>query len=158
MTKQGFLGKLKNKRVLELVDGSDEITESYLIKAGNSLKAAKILKNNKLYENAISSAYYSMYNALTALLFKVGIKCQDHNGSILLLKKVFNKEELFKAISTAKDERIDKQYYVPDESTINQTTKGLISRAEEFITEIKLIIKKITNKEITETRNKIKQL
>jgi uncharacterized protein (UPF0332 family) len=45
-----------------------------------------------------------MYNSLTALLFRVGIKCENHAGSILLLKKLFKRIDLFNAISFAKEE------------------------------------------------------
>jgi hypothetical protein len=44
-----------------------------------------------------------MYNSLTALLFRVGIKCENHAGSILLLKKLFKRIDLFNAISFAKN-------------------------------------------------------
>jgi uncharacterized protein (UPF0332 family) len=112
MRKQSFLNKLKKEGKLGLVEPSEEICSSYLGKADNCLKSAKVLYQNDLYENSISMSYYAMYDSLTALLFRVGVKCENHAGSILLLKRLFNRIDLFKTMSFAKNERIDKQYYV----------------------------------------------
>ncbi|MBI3190606.1 HEPN domain-containing protein [archaeon] len=107
MKKLSFLSKLKKEGKLELVDPSEEICKSYIEKADNCLKSAKLLLEYSLYENSVSMSYYAMYNSLTALLFKVGIKCENHAGSIILFKKLFGRMDLFKVISFAKEERID---------------------------------------------------
>ena len=107
-----FLKNLKRKRVIELVESSEEMKLSYLTKAENCLKSAAILFQNKLYENSTSEAYYCMYNSLLSLLFKIGIKSENHSSSIILFDKLFENKELVKIISWAKEERIDKQYYV----------------------------------------------
>ena len=86
MKKISFLNKLFKKNVLEIVEPSEEIKESYVKKSENSLISAKILLKNEQLENSIALSYYSMYNMLTALLFKTGIKCENHNGSIIILK------------------------------------------------------------------------
>jgi uncharacterized protein (UPF0332 family) len=112
MKKLSFLNKLKKEGKLTLVEPSEEICSSYLEKADNCLKSAKLLLQNDLYENSISMSYYTMYNSLVSLLFKIGIKCENHTGSILVFKKLFGRIDLFKIISFAKEERIDKQYYV----------------------------------------------
>ncbi len=64
-----------------------------------------------------------------ALLFKTGIKCENHSGAIILLKKLYNLEN--NAIEVAKKERIDKQYYV-DFSISKTEVKDLLLSAEEF--------------------------
>ena len=115
MEKPSFLTKLKNERKLESVEPSGGICSSYIEKANNCLKSAKLLLQSNLFENSVSMSYFSMYNSLTALLFKVGIKCENHAGSILVFKKLFGRKDLFKIISFAKEERIDKQYYVTSE-------------------------------------------
>src|SRR3989338_759921 len=101
-----FLKKLKRKGIIELVEKSEEMKSSYLIKADNCLKSAKILFQNQLYENSTSEAYYCMYNSLLALLFKTGIKSENHSASIIIFKSLFNEEALYKIISFAKEERI----------------------------------------------------
>ena len=112
MKKQIFLNKLKKESKLELVEPSEEMVLSYLQKAENCIKSSKILFQNRLYENATSEAYYCMYNSLLALLFKTGIKSENHSASIIMLKELFRENALYKIISLAKEERIDKQYYV----------------------------------------------
>lgn len=155
MTKQSFLNKLKEEGKLKIVEPSEEVCKSYLEKADDCFKSAKILLQNSLYENSISMSYYAMYDSLTALLFKIGIKCENHSAAILLLKELFNENKLFKAISFAKEERIDKQYYVTSKDNVILTKKSaddLLKKAEEFIVQIKLIIKKINTSKIEELR------
>ncbi len=89
MKKSNFLSKLKREGKLELIKPSEEICSAYLEKADNCLKSARILLKNELYENSVSMSYYVMYNSLTALLYKTGIKCENHAGSIILFKKLF---------------------------------------------------------------------
>ena len=101
-------------------------------------------------------SYYAMYNLLLALLFRVGIKCENHGGSILLLKLLFDENELYKLISEAKKERIDKQYYVTtvkDEIT-KETAEELLNDAEDFVLRLKVIIKNGSNDFISEIRRK----
>ncbi len=62
MKELDFLNKLKKKNIIELVEPSEEMKRSYLIKSENCLKSAKILFKNDLYENSTSEAYYCMYN------------------------------------------------------------------------------------------------
>ncbi len=123
MKKNNFLKRLRLERKLELIETSDEICESYLEKSNNCKKSAEILLKNNLYENSVSMSYYSMYNSLIALFFKVGIKCENHSGSILLFKLLFRDNELFDLISKAKKERINLQYYVVVER--NEMTKEI---------------------------------
>lgn len=151
------MSKLKDEGKLKLAEPSEEICESYLEKADNSLKSARILLQNDLYENSVSMSYYTMYNSLSALLFRVGIKCENHSASIILFKKLFGRMDLFNVISSAKKERIDKQYYVDFFST-REATQDLLKKAEDFLIEIKLIIKNIKNEDIQLLRNEFNKL
>ena len=92
MKKPSFLSKLKKERKLELAEPSEEICKSYIQKADNCLKSAKLLLEHDLYENSVSMSYYTMYNSLIALLFKIGIKCENHAGSIILFKNLFGRK------------------------------------------------------------------
>ena len=94
MTELTFLKKLKKKRLIELVESSEEMKASYLIKAENCLKSAKILFQSQLYENSTSESYYCMYNSLLALLFKIGIKSENHSASIILFDKLIGNKRL----------------------------------------------------------------
>jgi len=151
------LVKLKKEGRLELVKSSEEICSSYLEKADNCLKSAKLLLQNNLYENSVSMSYYVMYNSLEALLFKTGIKCENHAGSILLLKRVFGRDDLFKIISFAKEERIDKQYYVVSKQNFvlaKESAQDMLSKAEAFLVKMKLVIENLRNEEIEKARKR----
>ena len=155
MTELTFLKKLKRKGIIELVEPSEEMKSSYLIKAENCLKSAKILFQSQLYENSTSEAYYCMYNSLLSLLFKIGVKSENHSASIILFDKLFENKDLVKVISWAKEERIDKQYYVETQQIIKVTKEScneMILKAEDFLVKIKLLINELSNEKINFAR------
>lgn len=160
MKRNNFLNKLKKEERLELVEPSEDIQNSYSEKSSNCLESSKLLLQNNLFENSIGMSYYAMYNLLLAVLFRVGIKCENHAGSILLLKLLFNENDLFKLIFDAKKERIDKQYYVTTEK--DEITKDiaeeLLKDAEDFVLKMKLIIKNLNNEYIDEVKEKFEIL
>lgn len=157
MKKPSFLAKLKEEGKLETVEPSENICGSYLEKADNCIKSAKLLLQNGLYENSVSMSYYVMYNSLTALLFRVGIKSENHSASIVLFKKLFGRMDLYKVVSFAKKERIDKQYYV-DFVLTKDSAEDLLKKAEDFLVKIKLMIKTIRNEDIKRLRNEFNRL
>src|SRR5665647_921994 len=110
MRRPGFLKRLHEEAVLQLVAPSDEMKSAYLKKAESNLISARLLLDNDLFEKSVSMAYYSMYYSVLALFFATGIKCENHTAAIILLKKVFSIDNT--DLEHAKTERIDKQYYV----------------------------------------------
>ena len=156
MKELNFLKNLKRKGIIGLVESSEEMKSSYLIKAENCLKSAKILFSSQLYENSTSESYYCMYNSLLSLLFKVGIKSENHSASIILLDKLFENRKLVEIISWAKEERIDKQYYVETQQIVKATKescKEMILKGEDFLVKIKLLLKELGSEKINEVRN-----
>ena len=137
MKKTDFLTKLRKQKKLQMVDPSEEICQAYLEKSDKSMNSSKVTFEIESYEDSIALAYYSMYYSVLALLFRIGVKCENHTATIILLKKVFNidNESLFKA----KKERVDKQYYVDFSVTKNEVqemiikTEQLNSKILEFI-------------------------
>ena len=161
MKELNFLNKLKKQGKLGLVEPSEQVRDSYLRKAEDCLKSAKLLHDNNLYENSVSASYYAMYDTLTALLFKIGIKCENHTGSIILLNKLFNKKELYDVILFAKKERIDKQYYVgskDDYKITENSSVDMLKMSEDFLLNLVLFINNIKNNDIDIYRNKFKGL
>lgn len=156
-----FLKKLKKKKIIELVEPSEEMKSSYLIKAENCLKSAKILFQSQLYENSTSESYYCMYNSLLALLFKIGIKSENHSASIILFDKLIGNKELVKTISWAKGERIDKQYYIETKQIVKVTKDScseMTSKTEDFLVRMKVVINEINNEKISSARNSFLEL
>lgn len=150
-----FLIKLKKEGKIGLVESSEEIKKSYIEKSESNLISAKILLENNRLEESVSLAYYSMYHLLTALLFKVGIKSENHSASIILLKMLFDQDN--KDIFFAKIERVDKQYYV-DFVITKEEVFDAIRKAEIFNSKLLNFISKLTNEDIMIYREKFKDL
>lgn len=152
MKKAGFLIGLHKEKKLQIVEPSEEMKEAYMQKSSASLKSAEILLQNSLLENSVPMAYYSMYNMVMALLFKTGIKCENHAGSIILLKKLF--EIGNSKIEFAKKERVDKQYYV-DFKISKKEVEDLVLIAKEFNSEIYNFIDMMTSKDVDNYRDNL---
>ena len=148
-----FLKILVNEKKLSLIEPSEEVSNSYLKKSESNLDSAKILLESDKLEESVALAYYGMYNLLISLLFKTGIKCENHTGAIILLKEIFsidNKDLLF-----AKKERVDKQYYVDFHITKAEVIE-MIKIAEDFNKELYDFIAKLSNQKINEYLEKNK--
>ncbi|MFH1528059.1 MAG: HEPN domain-containing protein [Bacteroidota bacterium] len=150
-----FLVKLFQKGQLQIVEKSEEICNAYVKKSASNFDSAKILLENNKLEEAVSLIYYSMYNLVVALLFKVGVKSENHTASIFLLKEVFNIEN--SEIVNAKKERIDKQYYV-DFGVTKKEVDEMLKIAEEFNRNIKGFLSGLNLESIEGYRNKIKEI
>ncbi len=144
-----FLTKLKKQGKLELVDPSENLKDSYILKSESNLSSAKILFRENKLEESVVLAYYSMYNILISLFFKVGIKSENHMASIILLKDLFNLDN--SEIRKAKYERVDKQYYVDFEISKDEVGETIKS-AESFFDYILDFVSKLTNKNIQDFR------
>jgi len=147
--------ELKKQGRVKLVQRSDNIPNSYLKKSENSLKAAKILLKQGLLEESLSMSYYSMYNKLLCLLYKIGIKSESHLFSVYVLKEIFNFDNT--EILFAKKERIHKQYY-PNLNLIKKDALEMIKLSENFSEKLGLFIDKISLEDIEKYRNKLREL
>lgn len=151
MKRINFLTKLSREEKLQAVEPSDEVKEAYFQRSNESLSSAKALLKIANFKDAVALAYYSMYHCLLAALFKIGIKCENHAASIILLKEVFGIDN--SKISKAKSERVDKQYYV-DFSVNLEEANNSIKIAEEFIAEMNDFIATLTEERIKEYHEK----
>lgn len=150
-----FLNKLGKDGKVRVVEPSEEICKSYTEKSMSNMISAKILLENDRLEEAVSLVYHSMYNLVSALLFRVGIKSEVHLASIFLLKDVFGLDD--KDIIEAKKERIDKQYYTGFNIARKEVING-IETAENFNRNLNGFILGLNNQKIEKFRNKIKEL
>ncbi|MBT4540195.1 HEPN domain-containing protein [Candidatus Woesearchaeota archaeon] len=155
MKKINFLIKLKEEEKLQIVEPSENIKIAYLQKSAKSLSSAKALLDIGNLEDSVALAYYAMYHPLLALLFRVGIKCENHTASIIMLKEVFEIDN--STISKAKAERVDKQYYVDFEVSKDET-KEAIETAENFIAEMVDFIEKLNEEKINNFKDKAIEL
>lgn len=150
-----FLNRLYNEGKLKLVEPSSEIKDAYLQRADESLSSAKVLLDIGNLKDAVALAYYAMYHTLLALLFRTGIKCENHSAAIILLKEVFGIDN--SSISKAKEERVDKQYYVDFKVTKEEVKEG-ISSAENFNHLVFDYIEKLSVSKIAEYRQKAEKI
>ncbi len=155
MRKAGFFIELYREGKLRLVEPNEEMKAAYLKKSESYLGSAKLLLDNDRLEESVSMTYYSMYYALLSLFFRIGIKCENHSAAIILLKEVFGIDN--SEISSAKKERIDKQYYI-DFSITKEEVKEMISTAEEFNSKILDFVEKLNSEKIARFRERTKKL
>jgi len=155
MTRRDFFRKLQHEHKLMLVAPSPEISGSYLAKSDSFLDSARILWEAEHLEEAVSMAYYSMYHAMTALLFRAGIRCENHAGAIILMEELFEMD--ISALDEAKRMRVDTQYYV-DRTITLEDVEELIRVAGDFHDTVHDRIDRITGDEIARVRKVIERI
>lgn len=138
-----FIKKLVKEGKIKCSEASKDVSLSYLEKSDKSLLSSKTLITIGNFDDATALTYYSMYYSSLALLYFVGIKSENHAGTIILLKELFEIDN--SSIQIAKKEHVDKQYYVDFKATKNEVEEG-ITIAEEFNAQIKEKIETLKNK------------
>jgi uncharacterized protein (UPF0332 family) len=82
----------------------DELTsisvDLRLEKSRNCLKAAETLLATEAYADSANRSYYSIFNALQAVLVTVGFSSKTHSGCISEFNKRFVKTGLFEKINS----------------------------------------------------------
>jgi uncharacterized protein (UPF0332 family) len=155
MKKTSFLAKLHTEGKLGIAEPSEIMKTAYLERSNESLSSAKALFRIGNLKDSIILSYYAMYHSLLALLFRVGIKCENHAAAIVLLSELFGIDNM--PISKAKSERVDKQYYVDFE--VNEKEVGeSIKNAEEFMAFLTDFIEKLNEEKIQGYRKKADNL
>jgi uncharacterized protein (UPF0332 family) len=124
---------------------------AYLKKSESHLVSARLLLDNDLFEQSVSMAYYSMYYSVMALFFATGIKCENHTAAIILLREIFGRDN--SEIKNAKNERIDKQYYVMS-APVREDVVALIRTAESFNADLRDFTDRLTTAKIDQFRKK----
>ena len=100
-------------------------------------------------------AYYSMYYMVIALLFRTGIKCENHSAAAILLEELYGIDNT--PMERAKEERIDKQYYV-DISVTREDVEELIDLAEDFNAGIMDYTERMKNRDIDTVRLRFSEM
>jgi uncharacterized protein (UPF0332 family) len=149
MREMNFLAKLVKQKKIQLVEPSNTLKDAYIERSEESMRSAKALLQIDSLKDSVALTYYSMYYSLLALLFRVGIKCENHTGAILLLLEIFEIDNT--QIISAKKERVDKQYYV-DFSITKQEVNEMIRIAHDFNAELFDIIERINQTSVEKYR------
>ncbi len=133
----------KQKRGFVLIKPNEAVGKEYFKEAESDLKD---LSNISLkWKNIVG--YYACYNALYAVLQKIGIKCEIHDCSLNVMEIIQEYEQESKAlIKRLKENRIEVQYYLREPRPIDE------KEIAKFIIESKHIFNMITYDEIKEIR------
>ncbi|MCX6816030.1 MAG: HEPN domain-containing protein [Candidatus Aenigmarchaeota archaeon] len=146
---------LNQKDGLTLIESSQNLAKAYVRKAEESLESIKI---NTVRDWKISTAYYTMYFSLYAILMRIGVKCGIHSCTIEFAKQFmgeyFSREEM-KFLSDSLGARIDAQYYV-DRSVPDEQFNSMLKKAPEFLVKCKAILLKLDERKVNEIRTKLK--
>jgi len=156
-----FLNKLKKENKIELVECSDQISVSYEKKGVECREVANLVFSKGYFETTVTQSYYSIYNNILSLFFKCGIKCESHLGAAMLLKEIFNQNEMHLIFSKAKEERIDKQYYVvpiKDDIETKASALNMIKIAEKLNLQIIAFKNNLNLNEIAVFRETIRKM
>lgn len=142
----------KVKNGLRIVEPNERLSKSYLEEAKSSLlRAKKNLEDNDLLWTTVA-AYYAEYYSLYSFLQRIGVKCENHHCSILLVGALLGVDKI-KTINKHKDKRIDAQYYMKVEQ--EKEVRTMLPEAQEFISHFDDIISGLSDKDIEKYRDKI---
>ena len=141
----------KQKSGIQLIDPNINLSEEYLEKAENALKAVKALEGNKEWQ--ISSAYYAMYFSLYAILMRIGVKCEIHDCTIEIMRQALNQfnQEDVKLLRKSLKARIDTQYYT-DRTVEEQQRMTMVENAVKFHLKCREICIRLSEAEIKSIR------
>jgi len=118
--------------------------EASLLKAEKALRSARLLKENKELEDAVSRAYYAMFHAARATLFSKGLEAKTHRGVISLFGQKIVKEgllseefaDMFRKAFDLRQKSDYELYAKLDEELVEETVKN----AEKFVRKIKELL------------------
>ena len=136
---------------LSLIEPNSNLAEAYIKKSEEALESMRV---NIIKDWKISTAYYTLYFSLYAVLTKIGIKCEIHSCTIEFAKRFlgefFSEEELDFTEDSLKA-RIDSQYYV-DRTVPDEQYNKMLKKAPEFLVKCKSILIKLNEKKTNEIR------
>ncbi len=121
-------------------DSTDSAYAAYLKKAHDRIDAAELLHQNGFYIDAVSRAYYGMYNAAKAALGEKGDNVTTHKGLIQqfgkeLVQPGLIEKDLGRAFSYVEEEREDADYE-PLIDISAEEAADIIGRAQRFLTAV----------------------
>ena len=141
------------KEGLSLVEPNSDLASAYIKKAEEALESIRV---NIIKDWKISTAYYTIYFSLYAVLMKLGVKCEIHSCTIefakRFLKDFFETNELDFTENSLKA-RIDSQYYI-DRTVPDKQYDKMIQKAPKFLVKCKSVIIKLNEKKVNEIRDK----
>ena len=146
----------RKKEGLSLIEPNSDLANAYIKKAEEALESMRV---NTIKDWKISTAYYTIYFSLYAILMKLGVKCEIHSCTIeftkRFLKEYFEETELYFTEDSLKA-RIDSQYYI-DRTVPDEQYNKMIQKTPEFLVKCKSIIIKLNEKKVNEIRDEFQK-
>ena len=147
------------KRGIKLEEPNDNLCKAYIEKAKSALNMLDSATEKDETDWIATTAYYSRYFVLYALLQKCGIKSEIHDCTISLMHFLFVEENIVKKewyaeLLLAKDLRIDTQYYVTEQID-KEKLKTDSATARNFVLKIEEAIENLTENQIKRIRQKL---
>ena len=146
----------RKKGGLNLVEPNSDLANAYIKKAEESLESMRV---NTIKDWKISTAYYTIYFSLYAVLMKLGVKCEIHSCTIefakRFLKEYFEEIELDFTEDSLKA-RVDSQYYI-NRTVPDEQYNKMIQKAPEFMVKCKSVLIKLNEKKVNEIRDKFQK-
>lgn len=140
----------KQKNGIKIVSESLNLQKAYLKKSKNAIKSMEVNVKAGINDWAVAASYYARYDAVYALLSRIGIKCEIHDCTIVLFKHLFSGKialAFIQDLEQSKDDRIDAQYYT---RTIKINQNKVIANTKNFVLEIEKIIDNLTKSDIVD--------
>jgi len=145
----------KQKRGLKLIESNLNLAEAYLKKAEEAMLTMSEISDTGW---KISTAYYAMYFSLYSILQRIGIKSEIHKCTILFAQSYLSDyltDEELQFLEQAMDQRVENQYYT-NVHIDREFYHKLVIQVPKFFVQCKTIINCITNKDINNIRNLVK--
>jgi uncharacterized protein (UPF0332 family) len=144
------------KEGLYLIQSNPDLANAYIKKAEEALESMRV---NIIKDWKISTAYYTIYFSLYAVLMKLGVKCEIHSCTIefakRFLKEYFKETDLDFTEDSLKA-RVDSQYYI-DRTVPDEQYNKMIQKAPEYLVKCKSVIIKLNEKKVNEIRDKFQK-
>ncbi|MFH1408917.1 MAG: HEPN domain-containing protein [Nanoarchaeota archaeon] len=146
---------LRQKRGIRLEKPSEDLYGAYINKANGAINMLSSALEKEEADWIATTAYYARYFSFYALLMKCGIKSEIHECTISLFQFLFVEEKiadikLFNEFKSAKEYRIDTQYFVM-KTVDNKKLKLEANKAVEFVE----ISESLTDERIRRLRDKL---
>jgi uncharacterized protein (UPF0332 family) len=132
------------------------LANAYIKKAEEALESMRI---NIIKDWKISTAYYTIYFSLYAVLMKLGVKSEIHSCTLEFAKRFltdfFEKNELNFTEDSLKA-RVDSQYYI-DRTVPDEQYHKMIQKAPEFLVKCKSVLIRLNEKKVNKIRDRFQK-
>lgn len=146
----------KQEKGIKIQEPNNNLSDEYYQNAEESIKVLKSIVSTKSNMWLATTKYYIEYFAIYSILMKIGVKCEIHDCTIVLIKFLEENGIIQKGISKILEEdkelRIDNQYYLK-----NKPVNINYEQLSDFMVSIKKTLNNLDSDKVKELRNKIEK-